>query len=444
MSATFALWRLLRERGASSRSDAQRLTTLLAVVAFAVTTAILLVVLGGHGAFSERSAAQPGNDEVENYVILAWLASALLLIPLVTLGGAAARLAVARRDSRLASLRLAGATTGQVATLTVLDAASQALTGALAGVAGYLVLIPVVARLRFQGRTFGLGELWVGLPNLLLAIIGVVAVALVSAVISLRRLAISPLGVANRVTQKRPTWLRLASSVVALIVFTVVAESAGAGLGVLVALLAIGFATLNLAGPFVVSVVGRITARSARSVPTLLAGRRMIADPKTAWRSVGGVTLATFVAGIASATALIDSSIDETTDAAARQFYTDIATGGYLTLGIVALLAAVSTGVMQAGQVIAQRAEYRALAFAGTDTAVLHAARLREIVIPLVAGVAVTTGFVAMFMVPILGSQQVADPGVVLQFLVSVVVAVALVLAGSAASRSVVRDVVRL
>ena len=39
--------------------------------------------------------------------------------------------------ARLAALRLAGATTGQVVRLTALDAAGQALIGALIGIAGY-------------------------------------------------------------------------------------------------------------------------------------------------------------------------------------------------------------------------------------------------------------------------------------------------------------------
>ncbi|MEK8226300.1 FtsX-like permease family protein [Oerskovia sp. M15] len=88
-------------------------------------------------------------------------------------------------------MRLAGATTGQVATLTVLDAATQALVGALAGLVGYALLLPLVAQLRFQGRTFEISELWVGVPAMLLAVVGVVLVALISASVSLRRVAIT-------------------------------------------------------------------------------------------------------------------------------------------------------------------------------------------------------------------------------------------------------------
>ena len=441
MRATFSLWLLLRRRGASS-SDPQRLTTVLAVVAFAVATALLLVVLGGVGAFVERAVGADETSDAPLYVSLAWMAAGLLVVPLSALGGAAARLAVARRDARLAALRLAGATTGQVATLTVLDAASQALLGALTGILGYLALIPVFAHVRFQGRAFGLGELWTGVPVLLAAVTGVVLVALFSSVVSLRRVAITPLGVANRVHPKGLSWSRVVLALAIAAVFGAITASGDAATLVIGAVLVLGFFTLNLVGPFTIWLIGRVTAARARKVPTLLAGRRMVDDPKTAWRSVGGVALATFIAGMTSIGVLMadaDSSPEN------RQFLTDIATGGYLTLAIAGLLAAVSTGVMQAGQVIGQRSQYRALSLAGTDLAVLNAARMKETVIPLVVSVGTTALFSLLFMVPLfrfLGLSPWDSAHVPLQYAASVLAAGALVLAGSAASRSVVRDVV--
>lgn len=449
MKATLDLWWLLRRRSTDSK-DPQGLTNVLAIIAFAATTAILLVVVGGVGAFLARAGGidgMTGGPEAgvssydAQYPVFAAIASLLLLIPLVTLGGAAARLAVARRDARLASLRLAGATTGQVATLTVLDAAAQALVGALAGLVGYAALVPLVAQLRFQGRTFELSELWVGVPAMLLAIVGVVLVALVSAAVSLRRVAITPLGVAARVTppgMKAVRLLTIGLAFVAMIVATNVQfGSEAVGITVVVGILLVGFATLNVVGPFVIWVVGRITAARAKSVPTLLAGRRIVDSPKTAWRSVGGVALATFIAGMTSVFALFDPA--EGVDAEDAQFVSDLVTGGFLTLAIAGVLAGVSTGVMQAGRVIDQRGEYRALTLAGTDLKTLDKARLRETVIPLVASVGLATGGVLMFMAPILGLNTFSNADVVLQFLASVAAASALVLAGAAASRFVVR-----
>ncbi|MNW65530.1 hypothetical protein D3C74_439200 [compost metagenome] len=95
---------------------------------------------------------------------------------------------------------------------------------------------------------------------------------------------------------------------------------------------------------------------------------------------------------------------------------------------------------MQAGRVIDQRGEYRTLTLAGTDLKTLDKARLRETVIPLVASVGVATTGALMFMAPIVGLNAFANVDVVLQFLLCVAGASALVLAGAAASRFVVRS----
>ena len=440
---TLRLWLLLRRRGRGS-SDPAGLTSVLAVIAFAVTAAVTLVVVGGLTAFVQRSLAPGGTEDDGIYIFLAGFAALLLLVPLTTLGGAAARLAVARRDSRLAALRLAGATNGQVASLTVLDAGMQALIGAVVGVGGYLALLPLVARLTFQGRAFGLSELWVGVPGLLAAVGGVVVIALFSAVSSLGRVAITPLGVAARTTPPALHAFRIVSLLVAVIATVVVNASVGAGgmvvIVVLMAMVAVGMGTLNLVGPFVLGLIGRATAARAKRPATLLAGRRIVDDPKTAWRSVGGVALATFIAGITAIAALFGST--PTDNPADAMLVTDIGTGGLLTLAIAGLLAGVSTGVMQAGRVIDQRQAYRNLVLAGTETATLDAARFRETLIPLLAAMGTAAVTMLVILAPILGLSSFANPTVLINFVLSILGAGGLVLLGAAASTLVARRMV--
>jgi hypothetical protein len=441
MRSAAQLWWLIRRRSAG-RSDPQALTSALAVIAFGATTAVLLVVLGGIGAFDGRAVGLPRSDVESTYPVLARVAAALLLIPLVTLGGAAARLVVARRDARLATLRLCGATTTQVAVLTLLEAGAQAVVGGFAGALGYAVLLPAVAQLRFEGRTFELSELWVGVPTLLAAVGAVTVVALLSAVSSLRRVAITPLGVAARVRPAGLRAVRLLTMLLVALVFGVVMRSGmNVPLVVLVGLLVVGVATINVVGPFVASVQGRIVAARARDVATLLAGRRLIDQPRTAWRSVGGVSLATFIAGLASVMAVLDTSSGRSvTD---HQYLADLSTGAMLTLAIAGLLAAVSTGVMQSGRVIDQRDEYRALALAGTDLAVLDKARMKETLLPLYAAIGTALVAVGLLLVPAIGMTAFAHVDVALRFVGSVVVASLLVVAGAAASRSTMRVVLR-
>lgn len=177
--STFALWRLFHRPARGVRgSDSADSTTMLAVFAFAAATAIFLTVLGGlHGfiwraspdhtiaclldeshcsatalaahkhVIATSAAAADQANYASTYIMLALFACLLLLVPFAALAGSAARLAASRRDARLAALRLAGATTGQVVRLTAFDSALQALAGALIGIAGYFALMPLILSL---------------------------------------------------------------------------------------------------------------------------------------------------------------------------------------------------------------------------------------------------------------------------------------------------------
>ena len=124
MTGALTVWWALR-RGVDRES---RVPAVLAVVAFAVATAALLVCAGGLLAFRSRADVS-GSDSANYYVTLALVACAVMVVPILTLGGVAARLAAARRDQRLATLRLSGATSGQVVLMTLAEAVGQALLG---------------------------------------------------------------------------------------------------------------------------------------------------------------------------------------------------------------------------------------------------------------------------------------------------------------------------
>lgn len=70
----------------------------------------------------------------------------------------------------------------------------------------------------------------------------------------------------------------------------------------------------------------------------------------------------------------------------------DIAMGGFPDLAFAAVLAAVSSGVMQTGNVYDQADEYRMLALEGTDEATLDKARMMEVITPLNTVMAVSLG----------------------------------------------------
>lgn len=410
-------WLLLR------RQSEQRLVIMLALIAFSVATGSLLTVLGGLRAFTVRDGGP--------YVLLAQIATVIVIIPVITLGGSAARLAISRRDDRLAALRLAGATTSQVGVIAVVDAAAQAFAGAVLGVGLYLIALPGVALINFQGRAFRWSELWVGPGVLALTVVGVVLLAGVSAVLTLARIAISPLGVARRSAPKTVSAIRIVVAVVVLLAWVPATKLLGSTAGLIMGMIVFGlcFAVLNLIGPFVLGLIGRISVVRANTVPKLLAARRLTDDPRAAWRPVAGVTLATFVAGVLSIAPAISTSLPHAaTDPSVAHLPTDMMTGSLVTLVIAALLAAVSVGVNQAARVYDSSDQYRMLHLIGTDVPVLKQARMRETGLPLVASVMIAA-VISLIMVAPFGIMLIsAAPGGIAMFVGGIAASLAMVL----------------
>ncbi|MBG0832755.1 ABC transporter permease [Planomonospora sp. ID67723] len=234
-------------------------------------------------------------SDAEGYQALALIATVLMVVPLLVFGGAAARLTVARRDQRLAALRLVGATPGQVVAMTVAEAVITAFGGALAGTVLYGLLIPVLTRIEIAGGSWFASDMWPGVPYTLAVLAAVPLLVGLSAVVGLRRVVVSPLGVAKRETPPAMRFVRVLALLAALA--AVPALGAGTAAGVVAVVLGLAFLAINLTGPWVVGMIGRITARTARGPARLLAGRRLVDDPKAAWRTVSGVALTGFVAG---------------------------------------------------------------------------------------------------------------------------------------------------
>ncbi|MEV8632660.1 FtsX-like permease family protein [Streptosporangium sp. NPDC051023] len=234
-------------------------------------------------------------DDAIGYQILALIASVLMVVPLLVFGGAAARLTVARRDQRLAALRLVGATPGQVVAMTVAEAMITAFGGAVLGTALYFLATPLLTGIEIQGGSWFVSDMWPGVLAVLAVLVAVPLLVGLSAVIGLRRVVVSPLGVARRETPPAMRFIR----VVALLAILAVVPTlgAGVGIGVVVTILSLAFLAINLVGPWVVGMLGRIVAATARRPAGLLAGRRMIDDPRAAWRTVSGVAMTGFVAG---------------------------------------------------------------------------------------------------------------------------------------------------
>ncbi|WP_371783932.1 hypothetical protein [Streptosporangium subroseum] len=188
-----------------------------------------------------------------------------------------------------------GATPGQVVTMTVAEAVITAFGGALLGLVLYGVFAPLLTGIEIAGGSWFVSDLWPGALAVLAVLVAVPLLVGLSAVVGLRRVVVSPLGVAKRQTPPAMRFIRVLALLAVLAVVPTLGM--GAGAGVVAAVLGLAFLAVNLVGPWVVGVIGRIVTSRARRPARLLAGRRMMDDPRAAWRTVSGVAMTGFVAG---------------------------------------------------------------------------------------------------------------------------------------------------
>ena len=423
------LWaRLLRATG-------PRATDVLSAIAFAFATAALLAVLGGVNAFRVRLETGAVDPDTGSFVLtLAFVAAALLLPAVWTLAQAAVRLAIARRDDRLAALRLAGATRGQVTAMAVLDAVAQALVGVVIGAMLALAVTPGIARIEFQGMPFTVAELlppaWVWLA----AAGAVVAIALVAALASLQRVHVTPLGVAQRVTAKRLSLWRIAGFglAIAAYVVLVVLDLVPVEMTVSIVLISIVVLSYALIGPLVIQGIAWLVAKGARSPATLLAARRVVDDPRGAFNIVGAMAIAVMAGGFASLAPAMAVGDDPMSN--------DMATGAVLTIAIAGVLGAVLAGIAQSAKVLDQRREHQAMHRMGVDLPVMRSAIVRQVTLPLIVGVGGAAAVALLLILPTI-VIWINSPASVITWALMAVGAVAVTLGAAACALPLVRRV---
>ena len=226
------------------------------------------------------------------------LAAVALLVPLMVLIGTATRLSAARREERFAAMRLVGATSGQVALIAAVEAVVAAFAGALLGIVGYRMLHPAIAALPLTGSRFFDATVTPTTVGYVAALVAVPACAAAAALVSLRRVQISPLGVAGKTTPPRPRAWRVLPLAAGVLLFEVpllsAHGSAPASTPAVVALALILFGIV-IAGPWLTDRCARLLARAGSGPASLLAARRMSDNPRAAFRTVTGLVLAVLI-----------------------------------------------------------------------------------------------------------------------------------------------------
>ncbi len=152
--------------------------------------------------------------------------------------------------------------------------------------------------------------------SLIVVLVVVTVLALISALLTLRRVAITPLGVTARTAQPLPTKWRVIVFLVVLVAAIVLFKNPQVLLhydevtmyAVIIGFIALCFALVNLIGSWVVTARARSRSRRPKDAATMIAMRRILDNPKRAWRNVSGIALAVFIAGITSICGFIGAS----------------------------------------------------------------------------------------------------------------------------------------
>lgn len=235
-------------------------------------------------------------------VLLIVLAVVGALAPVAVFVATATRLSAARREQRLAALRLVGATPRQVTGLAVVEALLSTITGALIGVVLFVLLRPVVALVPLGEATWFPEAISPPLVAAVALLLAVPVVGALAAAAALRRIVVTPLGVQRRTTPPPPGKLRLLPLVVSVAVLLGALAFGSSQLSDVLVLAVLGAAFagiiggIALAGPWLTAIVGRALHRAPRGAATLLASRRLTDDPRGSFGSIAGVVMAVFVA----------------------------------------------------------------------------------------------------------------------------------------------------
>ena len=236
--------------------------------------------------------------------VLQWIlagGAVFLLLPVLILIATASRLSAARREERFAAMRLVGATPRQISVVSAVEAVVAALAGVAVGFALFFAFRPLLYHVPFTGAPFAPGDLSLHGIDIVLAVIGVPVAAVVSALVALRRVQISPLSVNRRASSRPPRIVRIIPLLagIAVLAYFDAHGKPGSNGGQLLELL-VGFVLLVvglvLAGPWFTTAGSRLMAKRASRPATLIAGRRLLDNPKAAFRFISGLVIALFVA----------------------------------------------------------------------------------------------------------------------------------------------------
>lgn len=317
MLANLVLVRAFLRNGGIGRAVLVACCTAMVSGLLFVALVTVLYTYATSATFGGSQAGEDLSDLIDNATLRMGYLTGVLLITLapLTLLRQVLRMGTAAREQRLAGLRLAGATPADVRRLAGIEVGLPSFAGGLVGYLVFLGLravfggVPVSARMfdpasevAYQLRLIPMtvSPTW---WQVLLVALAVGAAGAIGAGATIGRVRISPLGVSRQAPRAAPRpWVALSLLVLGVAGFCLLAMGTSGPnpmLGSIAAVLLVVVGLLLLT-PWLTYVLGRLVVARAASAHVLLAGRRLVTDPRPAGRAAAALGVIGLVAGFGS------------------------------------------------------------------------------------------------------------------------------------------------
>lgn len=291
MKAAVALGVRLAVRTSPEGRVRSGMVALAAAVGTVVIMSVLAIAAADRSANPDRYA-DGGMARVVALIVL------VIAVQIAGLAGVAGRLAAAMRSRRLGNLRLLGMSPGRARLVAAVEVGVSAAAGAAIGLTAFPIVRVLLSRVEVASQAWSSEEMtlapaaWIGAP--VAVVCTVVGVAVLPERLGMR----AALGHARQSDVRFPSLLRVAPLLIGVaLCLYIQTERRGdeAAASVMLAAIALTAVGTVLVLPVFVRLASAVLLRTSRRGTTLIAGRRLQAQPAAMTRVVTGLLLGLFV-----------------------------------------------------------------------------------------------------------------------------------------------------